>query len=406
MTAIEILHALATGYVAIWALYLLLLPLLAIRWRARVRVMKKLSDTEWPTIAIIVPARNAARVIARCLHSLRACTYQIEKVHIYVIADHCTDDTAERARSPDVTVLVRNEGPKGKTYALAWAFGELTKRGAISDLYLIVDATAQIKVSFLSALAEHWWRGENIITSHAVLSSENQKWFAQCLGLMLVHRSLQNWARERLGLSAMLSGLGMAYSRNYIQKVGWRLALPTGLRAAHPTEDWRHGVQAVGQGYRVAFAEKALIATPLRDSLLGATQQGARWERGRMINAGTHALRLLLQGLQQRKLGKVCAALDAIQPPVAILAALSLWVMILPMLAPSTGLSGVLGFVPCILVGLYGLAVVGQGQRNGIKVTTVIWAPLYIAWRCVSFVFSWGFLDRIDLGGRQKDDAS
>jgi cellulose synthase/poly-beta-1,6-N-acetylglucosamine synthase-like glycosyltransferase len=327
----------------------------------------------------------------------------MNKVEIYVVADHCSDDTAACAQAAGVHVLTRHEGPQGKTYALAWAFDALTEGGVIPDLYLIVDATVQVEAPFLAAIVERWRRGEDIVTCHPMVSPENQTWYGQCLGLMLIHRNLQNGARERLGLSAMLDGRGMAYSRAYIQRFGWRLALPTGLRTTHPTEDWRHGIRVVEQGYRVAFADGALVSTPLRDSLTKATKQGARWERGRMVNASTHALRLLLHGLRQRHLVKVCAALDAIQPPVAILGAISLGLVASSVLVPSPGWSGITSFLPFMFTGLYGLRVILKGRQEGLGLTTVIWAPLYVAWRCVAFVLAWGFLDRIDLSWRRKN---
>ena len=405
MTTVDILQAIATTLAAIWTSYVLLLPLLAVLRRSRARNTESALEGKSPTIAVIVPAHDMSQVIARCIHSLRACHYPMEKVDIYVVADHCTDDTAERSRETGASVLIRQKGPAGKTYTLAWALDALAERSIAPDLYVIVDATARVEPDFLGALVALWRQGENIIVSHSVVNAENQKWFAQCLGLTLVHRNLQNWSRQRLGLSALIEGRGMAYSRAYVQRFGWNLALPTSSRrGSHPTEDWRHAVQAVEQGYRVAFADDARVTTPFRDSLIAATRQGIRWERGRMANAATHAVRLLLRGLRQRNLVKVLAALDAIQPPVAILGAFCVGVAALSMVAPSTHPSASLGFVPLALFILYGLIVIAQGRKDGIKPTTVIWAPVYVAWRCFAFILAWGFLDRLNLTARKKKE--
>jgi len=263
-------------------------------------------------------------------------------------------------------------------------------------LYVIVDATARVETGFLGALVAVWQQGEDIIVSHPVLDAENQKWFARCLGLTLVHRNLQNRARQGLGLSAFIEGRGMAYSRHYIQQFGWSLALPTSSRSStHPTEDWRHAVRAVERGLRVAFADGARVTTPLRSTLTAATKQGMRWERGRMANAATYGVRLLLHGLRQRNLVKSLAALDAIQPPVAILGAFCVIVALLSMLVPGPQLSITLGYFPLALFVLYGLSVVAEGRKDGIKPVTVIWAPVYLLWRCATFVLAWGFLDRL-----------
>jgi cellulose synthase/poly-beta-1,6-N-acetylglucosamine synthase-like glycosyltransferase len=331
----------------------------------------------------------------------------MDRVEIYVVADHCEDDTAERAQEAGASVLIRADGPAGKTYTLAWSLDALTERGVVPDMYVIVDATARVEREFLAALAALWQQGEDIVVSHPVVDAENQQWFAQCLGLTLVHRNFQNWSRQRLGLSSLIEGRGMAYSRAYIQRHGWRLALPTVTSSgSHPTEDWRHGVQAVEHGYRVAFADDARVITPLRDSLTAATQQGVRWERGRMANAATHAVRVLLRGLWQRNALKVFAALDAIQPPVAILGAFCLGLAVFSVVFPGQRLGMLLSFLPLLLVGIYGLVVVARGRRDGIKVTTVIWAPVYLAWRCAAFVLAWAFLDRLDLKRKKTRDGA
>jgi len=403
MTA-DIARILVGGYAAFWALYLLLLPLVAALTKARKRAPVKLEPEGWPKIAVIVPGRNAEQVIARCVHSLRACHYPREKLDIYVVADHCADRTAESAMEAGAAVLIRDDGPQGKTYALAWALYELSNRGCTPDLYVIVDATAVVDGNFLSAMAEAWRQGEDIISSRPALSPENRSWYARCLGLMLVHRNLQCRAREKLGLSALLEGRGMAYSRGYVERFGWRLALPR-VQGSHPTQDWRHAVRAVEQGYRVAFAESARLTTPLRGSFAEATQQGARWERGRLINAGTYAVRLLLLGLWERDPVKLFAALDAIQPPVAILGGLSVGIAVTGFLGPAVRLLRAGGFIPLSLVCLYGLCVALRGRRDGIEARIIIWGPLYLAWRCASFVLAWAFVDRIGLGWRSTDAA-
>ena len=400
--ALAFLLAVATAYATFWALYLLVFVSTASMLQPRARANKRHTELLWPTLAIIVPAHNMAHVITQCVDSLRRCHYPPDHVTIYVVADHCTDDTAVRAEAAGATVLTRTDGLQGKTYTLAWSIEMLTQRSIEPDLYVITDATAQVEPGFLAALAEGWQQGEDIITSGAAVSSANQKWYAQCLGLMLVHRNLQGWCRERLGLSAWLEGRGMAYSRDYIQRFGWHLALPTGPQSSHPTEDWRHGVRIVEEGYRVAFMSKAAVVTPLRNSLVAATQQGARWERGRLINAGTHALRLLFQGFKQRRLIKICAALDAIQPPVAILGALTVVLAVSVIGFPSVNWLGPWMFVPFILTGVYGLIVAIRGHGEGIHFVTMFWAPIYIVWRCTSFALAWVFLDRLGSLSRLK----
>jgi cellulose synthase/poly-beta-1,6-N-acetylglucosamine synthase-like glycosyltransferase len=223
---------------------------------------------------------------------------------------------------------------------------------------------------------------------------------------MFVHRNLQNWSREQIGISALLTGCGMAFSREYIQRFGWSLALPK-TQGSHPTEDWRHAVRAVEEGYRVGYADEARVATPLRGSFAEATQQGARWERGRLINASTYALRLVWRGLCNRDHIKLFAALDAMQPPVAILAAITLALSVMTYVFPSGNvLRNFAGYLPLILVGLYGFIVIVRGRRDGISPATVFWGPLYVLWRCSAFILAWAFLDRVKIPKQESGTSA
>jgi len=395
MTVLAVFQIVVVAYITIWILYLLAFPLIAGFRGSCIRRRHELLRTSSPRIVIIIPAYNMADVIGNCVAALRNDEYAMEHVIIYVVADHCTDDTAERAMAAGAHVLTRKAGLRGKTYTLAWTLEQLARLDVMPDLYVIVDATAQVSPGFLHAISESWRQGEDIITSRAVVSPTNQKWFAKCLGLMLVHRYMQGWYREQLGLSAWLEGRGMAYSRDYIQQFGWRLALPSEQKSSHPTEDWRHGVRAAEQGYRVALAPDAKVMTPLRRSFVEATKQNARWERGRFINAMTHSLRLLWQGLKQRQPLKIFAALDGIQPPVALMGGVACALALWDLCFPDWSSVGPWVFVPFVLVGIYSLMVAYRGYFEGIHFITLFWAPFYVGWRCASFIFAWTFLDRL-----------
>lgn len=403
MGAVKILLAVLSTYAAFWAFYVVLLPILARLKPDATATATMLPRSAWPDVVVIVPAHNMEGHILRCVDAIRACDYPGDRLTVVVVADNCTDATTEQARSVGVMVLVRDEGPAGKTYTLAWALRALADHGIAPEMYVITDATARLEPGFLRALAFRMQLGHDIVVGHSVVDAANQQWFARCLGLTLVHRNLQNRARERLDLSSLIEGRGMAYSRAYIQRHGWSLALPTSLQpGSHPTEDWRHGVRAVEHGFRVAFADDARVMTPLRDNLAAATQQGVRWERGRMANAGSHAVRLLMLALRTRSRHMTFAALDAIQPPVAILAALCLMAAALTAVTTDVRLLLALGLAPLCLMLLYGIHVVAQGRRDGIPLATVAWAPVYVLWRSLAFVVAWASLDRFRITSGRK----
>lgn len=399
MLIADLILAVAAIYAFFWAAYVLALPM----W-ARLRGAQR-DATLWPSnadhlhIAILVPAHDMQGELGRCIASLQSSGYPPDRLEIYVVADHCSDDTAAVAIRMGAKALERNDDPPGKSYAIAWALEQLAKHGIDPDLYVIVDATVEVHPGFLDALAVRARNGADIIVGHAFVDPSKQQWFIRCMGLTLAHRRLQNESRERLGLSSLIEGRGMAYSRSYIKRFGWSLAMPeTALGGSHPTEDWRHGVRAVGNGYRVAFAAGARVSTPLRSTLAAASKQGLRWERGRIGNASSYGLGLLREGVKERDRLKIFAALDSIQPPVAVLAGLSLLVLVSATLVKGTS-AGVLAFgLPALMAGCYATMVIARGRRDGIALWTLIWAPVYLVWRCLIFAASFVRTDRFRRG--------
>ena len=69
----------------------------------------------------IIPAHNEEAVVGNLVESLKNQTYAKEDYDIYVIADNCTDKTAEVARNAGAIVYERFDlEKKTKGYALDW----------------------------------------------------------------------------------------------------------------------------------------------------------------------------------------------------------------------------------------------------------------------------------------------
>ena len=69
----------------------------------------------------IIPAHNEENVIKNLVESLNAQNYPKELYDVYVIADNCTDATAEIAEKAGAIVYKRfDEEHKTKGYALQW----------------------------------------------------------------------------------------------------------------------------------------------------------------------------------------------------------------------------------------------------------------------------------------------
>ena len=69
----------------------------------------------------IIPAHNESAVVVNLIESLKRQDYPKELFDIYVIADNCTDNTAQLAKDAGAIVYERfDEEHKTKGYALNW----------------------------------------------------------------------------------------------------------------------------------------------------------------------------------------------------------------------------------------------------------------------------------------------
>ena len=78
--------------------------------------------------AFLIAARNEETVIANLLNSIKNQTYPSSNIDVYVVADNCTDKTAEISRSCGAIVIERfNTKYVGKGYALNYLLKSISK---------------------------------------------------------------------------------------------------------------------------------------------------------------------------------------------------------------------------------------------------------------------------------------
>ena len=107
---------------------------------------------DMPQLLFLVPAHDEALLIESCVQSLRQIQYPESAYRVVVVADNCTDDTAQLARASGAQCLVRtNPSQPGKPHAIAWALSQLTIRDY--DAVVIVDADTVVEREFASELA-------------------------------------------------------------------------------------------------------------------------------------------------------------------------------------------------------------------------------------------------------------
>ena len=99
--------------------------------------------------AVLISARNEANVIGNLIDCLHSQTYPSELIDIWLVADNCTDNTAEVARNMGCHVIERfNKEQVGKGYALTYLLDQMNESGASDpyDAFFVFDADKILSV--------------------------------------------------------------------------------------------------------------------------------------------------------------------------------------------------------------------------------------------------------------------
>jgi len=309
--AIEGVMALSSGY--------LLLLLLAARQSARKPVTPQISPLGARLrFVVLIPAHDEQDGIGATLVSLASCRYPGDRRRTIVIADNCTDGTADCARKAGVEVWERDDRAKpGKGNALAWALKRLQTSGEEFDVVVILDADCLVSPNMLSAMEARVHRGASVVQVSYVVSNPDA---SHASALRFVAFALMNTVRplgkQQLGLSCGLFGTGMAFTEELLRREPWT--------ASGLTEDTEYHMRLVGAGERAEFVPDAWVSSAMPTSLGRASSQQARWEYGKLHLIRHWSPRLVASGVAGRDMVRLHAGLECLVPPMSLIAAGSL----------------------------------------------------------------------------------
>lgn len=227
-----------------------------------------------PRFLVLVPAHDEEEVIGACVRSLTEMDYPDEAYRTVVVADNCTDRTAEVVRRRGVDCLERSDPDKrGKPYALAWAIERLSL--AEWDYVAIVDADTRVASDFLSSLAEAGVVDPNThFQAYYGLSNTKDSWLTRLSELLVQVRYEVLFPRkQRAGLNCPLTGNGMCFKTDIFQDGGWKFF--------SLTENWEAYARLTTAGERIAFVPEARIYSEETPSPAESSTRRQRWLAGR-----------------------------------------------------------------------------------------------------------------------------
>jgi len=266
--------------------------------------------------AIAIPAHDEASVIAATVNRLRGLEYPSELFTIHIVADHCSDNTAEAARHAGAVVHERNEGPRtGKGAALSWLFQKILKKDQC-DAVVIFDADTRVDPEFLRIMNSRLMGGDQVIQGQHIISNPNQGWFpALTWAMFLIDNRFQNLGRSNLGWSAKNMGDSICFRLEVLLQLGWGEGL---------TEDYHLRHKLLLNGIRIAYEPAAMGYGEAPITWDRARAQRARWLRGTHDSSKQYVNRLLSEGIKKRNLAMLDGAIQASFPSFSTLSLLSL----------------------------------------------------------------------------------
>ncbi len=327
-----------------------------------------------PRFALLIPAHNESSHIEETLAVAYAMDYPREDYEIFVIADNCDDDTADRAREAGATVLERNDPTlRGKGQALDWCLHTHKEQLAALDLIALVDADMTIDPHFLKELAGSFTDpAEQVVQSLNTVSNPEASWRAAFgfMGFTTVNFT-RPAGRRWLGGTAELRGSGMAFRAPLLLQYGW---------PAHSlAEDVEFSKRLLLDGILIGFNPDAKVTSGIPLHVQQANVQQQRWEGGKLQILRSYLPRMWKHTLSRPGIASIDALLDLLVPPQSILFALLVLCLVL---APLAHLAWGLLILACAGCVAFCIATGLLLQRASLKVWLyLLLLPAFLAWK-------------------------
>lgn len=340
---------------------------------------------------VIIPAYNEEFVIGRTVSNLLKMNYSQDMIDLVVIADNCTDNTAQVAREAGAICLEREADPKGrKGYALAWYLETVLPAAESYDALIIFDADSRPSHDFLQVMSRKISAGASVLQGQHIIANSSDSLFTRMADIdMRINNRLRNLARSNLGLSCRLMGDAMCFERNVLEKYPWS--------AYSLVEDREYGIQLLGQGIRIHYVPEAASLGQAASGWSRARSQRMRWTGGVLHLRRRFAAQLLWTGIRSGNPSAIDQAVELLIPPFSVLAIGAVSLLTAQILFPGLRFSGSITVtagltIALILVPIFGLLL---DRAPASLFLYVILGPIYAAWRIWIYLMTLIRLDRL-----------
>ncbi len=260
------------------------------------------------TFAMIVAAHNEQVVIGNLIDSLKSVNYDKDAYDIFVVADNCTDNTAEVSREHGAQVFERfNDELKGKGHALDWMFDKIFAMDKKYDAICVFDADNIVHPEFLNEMNKQFNKGFQAVQGYIDTKNPYDSWItlSYAISFWTINRTFQ-YARYILGMCCQLCGTGFAISTDIIKEIGWG--------ATCLAEDMEFTMKLALNNKKVGWAHNAIVYDEKPLTFSQSYKQRVRWMQGHADILSRFFVKLFKKGIKERSIIAIDCALYVFQP--------------------------------------------------------------------------------------------
>lgn len=258
--------------------------------------------------AILIAARNEEAVLPHLLASIAAQDYPADLITTYVVADNCTDRTAEIAEKAGAKVFVRhNRKEIGKGYALHFLLEQIKASGTYEnfDAFLIFDADNLLQPNYITEMNKICAEGYEAFCGYRNTKNFGSSWVSAGYALWYLHDAAHlNHSRMRLGTTCAVSGTGFGFTRGLLERCG-------GWNFFTLTEDIEFNTWCATRGVRIGYCRDAILYDEQPITFRTSWRQRTRWTQGGLQVSFRYAKDLFRGVFVQRKLRIKYASFEA-----------------------------------------------------------------------------------------------
>lgn len=237
---------------------------------------KKYKETEnYHTYGFIICGKNEELVIGNLINSIKQQDYPKDKIHIFVCADNCTDNTANIARNLGANVFERfDEVKKGKCYALDYTFNKIQTeyKDLNIEAYIIFDADNLVSKQFTKEINKAYDEGYLVATGFRDSKNFSKNWVSAGSSYMFYRECCQvHRVRSRFNTGTYVSGTGYVIDKSLVEN-GWKYD--------SLTEDIEFSADCASKGIKIGYAYNALFYDEQPSKLKDSMKQRLRWCKG------------------------------------------------------------------------------------------------------------------------------